>query len=427
MPSYEKARTKSESLNLVYDMKNIKIETATTHKKFNVDGDYDSDFRANRGYYDGLSLFDNTNIDTWTQEIKFSDENQKIKWIAGIYGDKEERKQGPFGQEFPKYVNSTYLGNFIMNEESVTKSYTQAVFGQAMIPFGDVFELTLGGRYQKIDKEINLDMYFHTIGTTTNPIFAYNDKKTWNAFLPKAAFSYKYGENLTVYTSVSKGYMPGGFNYLASSGASEENSFDPQTSINYEIGTKYSGDKYVINASVFRMDIEDIHVYKSINTSSFITDNAEKAHSQGIEIEGKYYLANHIELSGAIGLIDAKYDSYDAGTKKFDGEKVQNTPEYNGNLGVAYVTNRGIYGRVDAEIVGKTNYYDSANCKMVEVDGAIISNAKLGYKNKSWDIYGYIKNITDESYICGYLSRPGTAMIEFNNPRTFGIGVKCIF
>lgn len=427
VPSIEKAKTKSQSLNLTYNMKNVKIESTTTHKNFDIDGEYDTDFKANQGYCDGLKQYNYTNTDTWTQEIKFSNNNKNIKWVTGIYLDAEERDQGPVGMEFP-YVSSTYgyLGDYTMNGESVTKSYTQAIFGQVILPIGERAELTLGGRYQRINKEIDQEMYFHKVGVSADPTSEYDDEKTWYTFLPKVAFSYKYNKNLTAYTSVSKGYMPGGFNYLASSSSSKDNSFDSQTSTNYEAGIKYSNEKYVINASVFRMDMEDIHVYKSVD-NSFVTGNAKKAHSQGIEIDGKYHLTERVELSGAIGLIDAKYDDYDAGTKTFDGEKVQNTPKYTANLGIAYIANEGIYGSLDIRVVGDISYYDSANNEMIETNGAIISNAKLGYKINDWDIYGYISNMTDESYICSYLSKKGTTLFEFNDPRFFGIGVKYRF
>ena len=62
------------------------------------------------------------------------------------------------------------------------------------------------------------------------------------------------------------------------------------------------------------MNIEDIHVYKQLG-AQFITDNAKKAHSQGIEIDGKYFLTENLELSGALSLIQAKYDDYDNRTK----------------------------------------------------------------------------------------------------------------
>ncbi len=424
VPTYEKSRVKSQSLNLNYDFDNITLDSTTTHKKFNLDGDYDGDYISGT-INDGLRMFNYTNSDTWTQEIKLSGKIQDIKWVAGVYADDEERDIGPYGQEMMS-MGSVYVADVYAK----ANSKTQAIFGQTMIPLADKFELTLGGRYQKIKKDVDLTMY-QTFGGAAMPgsPFDYKDKKTWNTFLPKVALSYKNSDRMTTFASVSKGYMPGGFNYYANSGGTAENSFDPQRSTNYEMGMKYTGDNYLLNVSIFRMDIEDIHIYRVTGGGTiYLTDNAKKAHTQGIEIDGKYFLTDNIELSGALGLIDAKYDDYDTGTAKYDGERIENTPKYTANVGIAYVSDSGVYGRIDFNGRGETSYFDGANNKMVSADGAIISNLKIGYKIKDWDIYGYVKNITDEEYIDSFRSSSsGMQIAGFNEPRTFGVGARYKF
>ncbi|MCD4758383.1 MAG: TonB-dependent receptor [Arcobacteraceae bacterium] len=422
VPTYEESRVKSQSLNLSYDFDDMKLESTTTHKKFDIDGDYDGDY-VSGNLNDGLRMFNYTDMETYTQELKLSGKNQNIKWVAGLYVDDEERDIGPYGMETMS-MGAVYVSDVYAD----ANSKTQAIFGQTMIPLADKFELTLGGRYQKIKKDVDLTMY-QTFGGVALPDFVYKDEKSWNTFLPKVALAYQNSDSLTTFASVSKGYMPGGFNYFASSGGTTENSFDPQKSTNYEVGMKYTGEDYLINASMFRMDIEDIHIYRVAGGGTiWLTDNAKKAHTQGIEIDGKYFLTDNIELSGAIGFIDAKYDDYDTGTTKYDGERIENTPKYTANIGIAYVADSGIYGRLDAFARGKTNYFDGANNTMVSADGAIISNLKIGYKVNTWDIYGYIKNITDEEYIDSFRSSSsGMQIVGFNEPRTFGIGARYKF
>lgn len=416
VPAFDKTKVESQALNLSYEVENFKIDSTTTHKESDLKAQFDTDNQSNQGANDGLKQWNYTNLDTWTQELKLSSKNQNIKWISGLYFDKEKRKQGPYGYE-QDYYGAVYAGD----TNSVTNSKTQAIFGQTMIPLSESFELTLGARYQKIKKEMDL-IGTSSWGSTSFPNLAYQDEKSWNSFLPKAAISYKINDNSTTYISISKGYMPGGFNYFPSTNISSDNTFDPQKSINYEIGIKYSGEDYLINASIFRMNIEDIHVYKQLG-AQFITDNAKKAHSEGIELDGKYYLTDNIELSGALGLIQAKYDDYDNGSRKFDGERIESTPSYTANLGIAYISDQGIYGRIDFNAKGSTNFTDGANNnQMVKADGGIISNAKVGYKINDWDIYSYITNITDEDYVTSYMSKAGVSWVGFNEPRRFGVG-----
>ncbi len=81
-------------------------------------------------------------------------------------------------------------------------------------------------------------MYILPVGVSGPAMNHFNDEKTWNTFLPKLALSYKINEDWTTYTSISKGYMPGGFNYFAMNDDKDANSFEAQKSTNYEIGLK---------------------------------------------------------------------------------------------------------------------------------------------------------------------------------------------
>lgn len=416
VPAFDKTKVNSQALNLSYEIEKYKIDSTTTHKKSNLDAQFDTDNQSNQGANDGLKQWNNTNIDTWAQELKLSSKNQNIKWIGGLYFDKEKREQGPYGYE-QDYYGSVYTGD----TNSEINSETQAIFGQTMIPIYQKLELTLGARYQKIEKDIDL-IGTSSWGGISFPDLEYQDKKDWNSFLPKAALSYFINDNLTTFLSYSNGYMPGGFNTFPSTNVSNDNTFEPQKSNNYELGIKYTEETYLINTSIFRMNIEDIHVYKQLG-AQFITDNAKKAHSQGIEIDGKYFLTENLELSGALSLIQAKYDDYDNGTKKFDGERIESTPRYTANLGVAYLADSGIYGRMDFYARGSTNYIDGANNnEMIKANGGITSNAKIGYKINNWDMYSYITNITNEDYVTSYMSKAGVSWVGFNEPRRFGIG-----
>ncbi|WP_323588873.1 TonB-dependent receptor [Aliarcobacter butzleri] len=402
--SYNKMETKSQALNVAYEFEKIKLESISTHKKNSMDSKYD----ANTYIHDGSNLYNYVDTDTYTEELRLSSKNQDIKWLTGLYFDKENTE-----------IDTGYDSSLLtMKIPSTLNNKTQAIFGQTMIPLGNDFELTLGGRYQKIKKDIDLTSNTSMMGMSL-PTFTYKEEKTWNSFLPKAALSYKINDNLTTYISVSKGYMPGGFNSSAQAGGTNEIMFEPQKSTNYEIGAKYIADNFALNAAIFRMNIEDIHIFKYLNPTTIVTDNAKKAHSEGIEVDGTYFITNNLSISAAIGLIKAKYDDYNDGTK-YDGKRIQNTPEYTANLGISYLADSGIYGRVDFNARGETSFFDGGNKSMIEADGAIITNAKIGYKVGNFDIYTFAKNLTDEDYITNYTSN--TTTVRLNDPRQFGIG-----
>jgi len=407
VPSYITRKTNSQSLKFDYELEKMKMESVTIHKDFDIDIVHDSDFLSGTSS-DGLASLIISDVETWSQELKFSSKNQDIKWVTGLFFDDEKREQGPYG-------NASSRGT--ANVVSTIDTNTYAVFGQVMIPLND-FELTLGGRYQRITKDIKSDFY-NSFSDTSNSLHQYDDEKSWNTFLPKIALSYSFNNDLMAYTSVSKGFIPGGFNFYSTSNGSDS-SFEPEKSTNYEIGIKYQQDDYTINAAIFRMEIEDLHVYSTLPGGVFVTDNARKAHSQGLEIDGKYYLGNNFELTASVGLIKAKYDDYTDASVNYDGQKITGTPKFTTSIGISYFAQEGLYGRVGLQGRGKTGF--RRNGKVEETDGGFTANTKIGYKINDWDIYGYITNITDEEYVLSYGRGVG-----FNEPRRFGFGVKYTF
>ncbi len=423
VPSFHNLKIDSQALNVNYDSQNLKLSSITTHQKSNLKHNNDVDFGTNP-IYTGLKMFNYQNNENWTQEFRLSNKSDKIKWITGLYFDKEKYKQNPYGMEMPMGA----MGNMSMDAHSITNTKTQALFGQVIFPIMDKLDLTLGARYQRIKKDIDLDFYMSPVGVpAVAPAFSpLQGEKTWNVFLPKLALAYKYSDNLTPFVSISKGYMPGGFNYFATDNNIENNRFEAQQSINYELGVKGDYEDLIFTTSVFRMDIKDIHIYKQ-KGMLWLTDNAKKAHSQGIEFDFNYFPINEFEISGGLGLIDAKYDDYDAGDKRYDGEKIENTPKYTANLSLAYYDPSGYYGRVDLKALGETSFFN-AGYKKFENEGEVLtSDLKIGYRINNFDIYGFVKNITDEKYITSYMNKGDIGVVSFNDPRTFGLGLKYKF
>jgi len=425
--AFENTKVDSQSLNINYDLNGLNFSSVTTHKKLDLDSDFDSDY-GNNPMFAGLKQFNYTENEEWTQELRLSSFENEIKWVTGLYFDKGDRSQGPYGMEYPMYdpITFAFLGNYSSDAYSKSKSTTQALFGQAIIPITQKIDLTLGGRYQRIKKDIDLKMYNNLIGANQMLMQSLNGKKNWSAFLPKVAFSYKMNDTLTSFASVSKGYMPGGFNYFSMTGNQDENSFKPQTSVNYEVGVKTVFDDLVLNASIFRMDIKDIHIYKQEN-GMFLTDNADKAHSYGLEVDFNYFPTDEIEISGAVGLIKAKYDDYNAGSKKYDGEKIENTPSYTANLGIAYYHPTGYYGRLDTKAIGPNSFFNSGFQKFESQGSSFFADVKVGYKYKDFDIYSFVTNLTNEEYMTSYKNNGMVGIATFNDPRAFGLGLKYSF
>jgi len=412
IPTHMQEKIFSQAFNLRYDFDNFHLDTVTTHKKIDYVANYDLDFSNSLSFGDA-SIFNTFTNDLLSQEIRLSNQSKTLKWLVGLYLDKEDKKTNPYGYDAPTF-------NYFERVDSRIKSRNSALFAQTTIPFKN-FEATFGARLQNIEKKVD----FKTYDKADNQFFAMNDKKDWNTFLPKAALLYKINPNLNSYISIAKGYMPGGYNNIPSTGTKEDNSFKPQQSINYEIGLKGVVNNLSFSASIFKMDIKDIHIYK-IQGASYVTSNAKKAHSQGIELDFNYFVNDTIEIGGAVGLISAKYDDYDSGFKKYDGEKIEETPSHTANFYISYINPNGFYGFLNIRNQGDERIKNDALAEFITNKGYTTVDLKLGYKKDNLELYAYANNLTDKSYIQNF--RSGLVSVAtFGDPRTFGIGVKYSF
>lgn len=434
VPSSAENKSFSQALNVDYKFDHFKLLSLTTHKNIKASGRFDGDFSydpTNAKMTNGISLFQDVDLDAFSQEFKLSsDDNEDFKWVTGIYFDKENNQYKQIGYQFP-YIDPKsrkFLGIFETNVPSQTDVSTKAVFAQGSHKIIDDLTLTLGGRYQTIDNETKLTFYRYPAsagkaGAMTN--FERNEHTSWNAFLPKVALNYDIDDQVSTFFSYSKGYLPGGFNYFPAS-PKDNLKYDPQRSDNYEIGMrgKFLNNQLNIGTTLFYLGIDDIHLYDAGYDDNkvyySVVSNAGKATSKGIELDSTYYLNDNWTLNGAFGLTHAKYTKHT--NSKLNGNRVRATPEYSANFGIGYDHPVGLYSRLDVNSQGKIYFDDENNNKQ---SAWATADLKLGYRKNDFNLYGYVRNITDEEHVENYVT--GNSTVHFNAPRFFGMGIKYAF
>ncbi len=102
------------------------------------------------------------------------------------------------------------------------------------------------------------------------------------------------------------------------------------------------------------MDITDIHIYKVIG-SMWGTDNADKAHSLGMELEAAWLSIKGLELSAALSLRQAEYDDFDLETVTLDREDREGST-HSLRLSASYHHPGDLYGRAGVCHVGDVSY-----------------------------------------------------------------------
>jgi len=429
--TYLKTESNSQALHVDYGFKNMTFSSLTTHSNADMDTILDNDLSDDALMYN-LSSFVKHETRDISQEFRLSGDNGPFKWIMGLYYENNKFDIDRYGAQYPASMMGNPFGEGVdveMNAISEINSETMAAFGQVVIPFWEDFELTLGGRYQRIKKDIDSNYYFLPIGATGDTANTVDDDHTWNTFLPKFALSYKVNSDLTSYFSISKGYLAGGYNYYASSGTAEQNRFDAQESTNYELGIRGNllDNKLYLSAAIFYMDIEDLHVYSADmgTTSATYVSNAAEAYSQGIEIELGYSINDNWSIDTSLGFIEAKYDEFINRTGiDLKDNKINMTPSHTANIGVSYSNPNGFYGRFDIKNQGRIYFNDINTYKE---NSYTTADVKVGYLFDDWEFYGYVNNITDESYLTTVSQAPLGNFLTYGEGRFIGIGVKYRF
>ena len=427
-PARVKQASSSGALDLKYEFDKFDATSATTFRRAKKDGLYDEDFGSKITYLDpdhyGLITFLNSKNDTFSEELRFSSVGeQSFKWVGGLYYENEKQVFGPIGDQYGDG------GRTIVEDwPSVNRAQTASVFGQIIYPITSKFDATLGGRYQQIRKHTKVDYFSYELGHNPGaPAFSMDEKATFRTFLPKIALGYDITDELNIYAMYSKGYLAGGFNFYTTGGSREDNKFDAQTSDDYEIGVKGSYESFRFSTALFYMDIKGTHIFYTDpnNPNIYSTANADKSKSMGVEFEGVAKASKELDINLAASLLKTKYGDYinkDGTNNK--GNKIEKNPEYKLSLGASYYAPMGIYTRLDGNMIGKT-YFDAQN-KLAQ-KSYFTADAKVGYLKDGFDVYFYVKNLTDREYFSHIRDRASNVLVTYGKGRTLGVGVRYSF
>jgi iron complex outermembrane receptor protein len=185
-----------------------------------------------------------------------------------------------------------------------------AIFGDFDVSLTDRLRLSLGARYSWDDKEFT---------RTIAPGVAFSNKDSWSEFTPRVSLDYALSPDNLVYASYARGYRSGGFNGRASSASSVATSYDPEIVDSYEVGLKntFLGGDLIVNLAAFYSDYKDKQEEVvqptppgSPDPQETVTLNAASATIKGLEVDLRARLFEGLTVTGALGLLDANYDSF---------------------------------------------------------------------------------------------------------------------
>ncbi len=383
--------TSSLALKVEYDFsEQLKLTSITAHRKYKDIITQDFDYNPVKmlhsqrdGKYQRLS-----------QELRLSSETARMRWVAGVYCDKNDN-------DFIVDVSSDIpMMNFKSNMSVASTSY--AVFGQLRYALTSRLAVTGGLRYEKEDGEID-------------GIAIGQAEESWDDIAPKIAIDYRFSPAIMGYASAAKGFRAGGFNSYAER---QDVSYNSEILWSYEVGgkTQWFDNRLLVNGALFYMDIDDMQVTENPTPVYTITSNAAKATGYGAEIEIQALITRGFTLTGSFGYTHIEFDEFTDALGDYKGNTNPFAPEYTFSIGGQYRMENGLYAGIDFMGYSKM-YFDKAN--QLPRDAYQLVNAKIGYEAENWDIYLYGKNIFDKEYNSYYIA--GGFQTIFSPPREVGV------
>lgn len=353
---------------------------------------------------------------------------------------------------------------------------TMSAFGELTFNLRDDFRIVTGLRYARDEKEVSKSGLQSQVGSTTpdpflalvyGPImqfagtYAYALERDEDHLTGNAGLQWNPNADSMLYLNVSTGYKAGGFDEANPLGRLADAEFEDETVRGLEAGGKFAvfDGRGQINAALFHSKYEDLQVSTFDGNASLVVGNAAAAVVTGLEADWTFAVTEHLVLSGALALLDAKYDSFpDAActsaqitawvaagnpretcTQDLSGRPLQFAPEWSANITARYVRPVGN----DLEL-GLSVDINASDDTVIAGDGDALVDQKahekinarisLGASDGRWFIAVLGKNLGDEATTTfgndvplGSLGFDGTYFQHIDPPRTITLQARWSF
>ncbi len=384
------------------------------------------------------------NSESFTQEFRFSSSNDtNLSWSAGLFYQDLEREQNV---TLAAFDFSTAADGSDLGEGNVTSEESYGIFGQLTYDITDRLELTLGGRYDRVEYDLEA---IDGINSGRPPEAQLEDNETFSEFQPKVSLSYRFGEGeKLVYATYSTAFRPGVINTsdLATPG---DNVVEEETLDNYEIGFKseWLDRSLIVNGAIYYVDIENWQYFTfavdpEAGTAVRQLLSAPKANTLGAELEVTWRPTTNLDITAGYTLTDTEVEEYDPRINTVDvsGEIVPATnfngahflyvPEQSVNVSIQYT--QPLSGSMDlmarADWSWRDDYYfgiDNVDTFGEKQDAFSTTNLRLGLESESWRVTAYVNNVEDEfyathSWIGRHVGLPNSAITP-SLPRYYGV------
>jgi len=401
---------------------------------------------------------------TFTQEFQLAGDRERFVWQVGAFFLSETIDQDQpldLGRDFRADIEAVdpdlFPGGFdpvgdaigipalFYRTINIQKSTTYAVFGHFEYDFTPKLTGVVGARYT-YDKKAFSQVAQLEEPTFTVPLFSFPQDspdpgtRSWSRVSWKVGLNWRPSSTTLVYGHVSTGFKSGGYNggYIGLSAANpvdEQQPYDPETILNYEIGLKTEAldGRWHLNLAAFIANYKDIQVFR-IETGGVIPfqilENASNATIKGFEAEFAATPADGWAIMFSAAFLNAKYGSNVPG---IGGNRMIQAPKVslNGLVRYEFPLGGSFTGALQVDINYNSDIFFTAdNNPLLKQDGYAIWNASFVLAHgANWQASVYGKNIFGKKYFNhGFaLAGFGVNMLMYGTRRSYNFELRFNF
>ena len=271
---------------------------------------------------------------------------------------------------------------------------SKGVFAQSTYQFNPRWDMTAGLRYDDIKFDVS-DRYLD------------DGDDSGEVSFDQLSYSFGLNRNLesgVVFAAIGSSFETPTTTELANPDGSGgfNQSLQPQTAVNYEIGFKSGTEQLYYEIAVFHIDLDDELVPYELPDSPGRTFyiNAGKSTRNGIETAVSWSGSGGFGVDASLTWSDFKFDRFiDENGRDFSGSRLPGVPEYFAFLSFNYDNDAGFTATFETFYSGSLF---ANNSNSVKVPDYLVSSLRAGYEIRTAKLllrpYVGINNLFNEKY-----------------------------
>jgi outer membrane receptor protein involved in Fe transport len=370
--------------------------------------------------------------------------NAPLQWIAGVFYANlhsafiDTNQAIALGDPTVFAYAANSRNGIVYDSNNPYKIDQFAIFGEASYAFANHIKVTAGARYFSYKSEVQEWQNGLAANTGTEEPVTPSFSSSAHGVSPKINVAWEPTGNYTMYAQIAKGFRPGGFNLpLPSSCAVSQETYDPDTSWDYEIGEKarLAGGRLTINADYYYIKWQNVQQSMNQGCGYTNTQNLADATSSGPEVEVNAVLTPEVRLGlgGAINhtsfsSIKPEFLALANSSQITIPSAILNVPKYTLTSSLAWQHplehNHRLMLRLSDSWVGRSN---DISFTQTTLPAYHLTALRAGVHSDIWSVTAFMNNIFDKRAMLSTNTTafdwviPSLTRVATNQPRTVGI------